>query len=133
MEEPKLSYYQRNRDLILFQRREWYLKNKDNVLQQRKSYYQNNKDKVLSREAGYYETEKGKKRKTINAWKRNGLIADDYEALYDLRENAEKCDVCDKVFKPDEKRCMDHDHETGKFRQILCYSCNCRDNWKNKV
>lgn len=129
MEQPKMSYYQRNRDAILQQRKSYYENNKD----KRKTYYENNKEKILARENQYYKNEDGKKRKTINAWKRMGLVADDYEALYDLRKNAEKCWVCEKAFQPDDKRCLDHDHETGKFRQILCYSCNVRDNWKNKV
>jgi hypothetical protein len=25
---------------------------------------------------------------------------------------------------------MDHDHETGQFRQFLCQSCNRHDHWK---
>jgi len=60
---------------------------------------------------------------TIYNWKRRGLI-DDYEKVYDIVMNTVKCNLCDKVFDCDKNRCMDHDHTTGKFRQVLCRSCN---------
>ncbi len=65
----------------------------------------------------------GKKSYTINNWKRRGL-KDDYEKIYDIVMNTSKCNLCDEIFDLDKNRCMDHDHKTGKFRQVLCRSCN---------
>jgi hypothetical protein len=73
----------------------------------------------------------GKKSYTINNWKRRGL-KDDYEKIYDIVMNTTKCNLCDKVFDCDRNRCMDHDHKTGKFRLVLCRSCNNAYNKKRQ-
>ena len=62
-----------------------------------------------------------------------GVIHDDFDALYEHYINTNECDVCHKVFKSTKDRCLDHDHNNGQFRQILCNSCNTYDNWKNKI
>ena len=38
-----------------------------------------------------------------------------------------KCSHCDKEFKNSRDRNLDHDHETGLFRAIVCHRCNVRD------
>jgi hypothetical protein len=81
----------------------------------------------------YYRTPAGKKSHTINNWKLRGLIHDNYSELYEHYINTNECDVCKKVFNDRFDRCMDHDHVSGLFRQILCNNCNSMDNWKNKI
>ena len=78
----------------------------------------------------YYQTPNSKKLHAISHWKQYGLIHEDYSALYEAYLQATHCDVCKTVFKPSNDRCMDHDHDTGLFRQFLCKSCNGFDNWK---
>jgi hypothetical protein len=51
-----------------------------------------------------------------------------------LIEQDKKCKICGSNLDDGGK--IDHNHETGKVRGILCSSCNCglgffRDNWKN--
>lgn len=75
----------------------------------------------------------GKKSYTIYNWKRRGLICDNYFELYDKYLLAESCDVCNEKFKDTTDRCMDHDHDTGLFRQFLCRRCNNKDTWKKLV
>lgn len=39
----------------------------------------------------------------------------------------ENCNLCNVKFNNEnhsQKRCMDHNHSTGYFRQVLCISCN---------
>lgn len=54
---------------------------------------------------------------------RYGVSRDWYEAT--LKAQDYKCALCRKL-NPSTKRCLavDHCHETGKVRGILCYGCN---------
>ena len=66
-----------------------------------------------------------RKSDTLYNWKRRGLIADNIDEIYDRYINATHCEKCNIEFK--DKRYMDHCHKTGKFRNILCNSCNMCD------
>jgi len=67
---------------------------------------------------------------TIYNWKRYGLILredESYQDIYSFVMNIENCNLCNVKFNNEnhsQKRCMDHDHKTGYFRQVLCMSCN---------
>ena len=37
-----------------------------------------------------------------------------------------KCEICDKDFPNTLDRCMEHCHETGEFRNIVCRRCNAK-------
>jgi hypothetical protein len=51
-----------------------------------------------------------------------GIGIEEYEALY--RFQAGKCAICKR--RPDQKRrlAVDHDHDTGEVRGLLCSRCN---------
>lgn len=97
-----------------------------------KDYRQEIRYKTIEQQKEYRKSEQGKKHRTIGIWKYNGLIGD-YDQIYERYVNTHKCDVCLKDFKDSFDRCMDHDHETGLFRQILCRSCNNHDGWKKFI
>jgi len=75
----------------------------------------------------YYETPQYKKSNTICNWKTKGLIGD-YEAIYDRYINTNNCDLCNILLcegrKGGNKKCMEHDHNTGEFRNVVCHACN---------
>ena len=75
----------------------------------------------------YRQTETGRKLSTINNWKLRGLI-DNYEKVYQRFEYTLFCDECkcDLDQSNKSRKCMDHDHTTGLFRNILCNSCNVK-------
>jgi hypothetical protein len=98
-----------------------------------KKYKKDNKEKIKEQQKKYDQTPAGKKRNTFAQWKERGLIHPDYDELYTRCLSTTICEVCRKEFENSYDRCMDHDHETGLFRQFLCRRCNIRDRWKNKV
>src|SRR4051812_34435346 len=63
------------------------------------------------------------------AAKAYGLTVDAVQALF--RNQDGKCGVCAKAMVPwpSRKTHVDHDHETGEVRGLLCSSCNRYEGW----
>ena len=72
----------------------------------------------------YSQTPKRKMNKKISEWKSRGLIAINYDLIYDRWYYSSHCDECKCEYSKGNHKCMDHCHNTGLFRNILCHSCN---------
>tara|TARA_R110001599_G_scaffold5223_1_gene26264 strand:+ start:82 stop:507 length:426 start_codon:yes stop_codon:yes gene_type:complete len=70
------------------------------------------------------------KKYKIQSWKNQGLISNDFDSIYTRYINSTNCKKCGHDYSY-YKKCMDHCHITGAFRNILCHSCNMNDNSKN--
>ena len=60
-------------------------------------------------------------------WTRCGMIfVDDthFECIYNEYIIATNCDLCGKLFPNTRDRQLDHDHETGDVRNVVCCKCN---------
>ena len=85
----------------------------------------------------YNQSEKGKMFIKICAWKKRGLIMDTYEDYLTIyyhwlcSTNCEKCNIQFNEGNTKYRKCMDHCHLTGQYRNILCHSCNLNDNSRN--
>ena len=77
----------------------------------------------------YKDSLKRRKVERISHWKSRGLIGD-YEKIYQRYLNTTNCDLCNLELCSDNKsrnrKCMDHCHATGEFRNIVCHSCNSK-------
>jgi len=68
--------------------------------------------------------------KSITTWIRRGLLlreGETYREIYSFVMGIDNCNLCKVKFNDQvrcEWRCMDHDHATGFFRQVLCHKCN---------
>ncbi len=74
----------------------------------------------------YYKTEKGKKNILFTKWKNRGLIGN-YEEIYKRYLDINQCELCNIELCQGQKsngKCMDHNHETGEFRNVVCRKCN---------
>ena len=60
------------------------------------------------------------RQRTRNLKIKYDITPDDYNALFVKQEG--RCGICKKV--KDENLCVDHDHETGVVRGLLCTKCN---------
>jgi hypothetical protein len=111
--------------------RQYYQKNKEKIINRVKEYKveynQKNKEAISLQKKEYHSTPKGIKVQTLSSWRRRGIISNDFDTLYDLYINTDKCMYCEKVFADSYERCLDHDHKTGLYRAVLCRSCNVKD------
>ena len=94
-----------------------------------KKYYEKNKEHIREKQKEYRQTSNGKESKTITDWKRQGLVSTDYNLLYDNYLKSTNCEECDIEYGKfgdgsGTFKCMDHNHETGLFRNYLCCMCN---------
>lgn len=111
--------------------KQYYQKNKEKKLKQVKDYYENNKDYLNDKKKEYYRTPVGKKVRIMSGWKTQGVINVN-DDMYENYINTTCCDCCKTEFKDSFDRCLDHNHTTGEFRQVLCRNCNNMDKWENR-
>ena len=124
-------YYQANKDKIIEYNTLRYIANKDKVKEYDRLKYIANKDKRKEKQKAYRQTPQGKKNHSMNDWRSRGVNNVD-DKLYNKYINTHCCDVCNNEFKNSLDRHLDHNHDTGDFRQILCRACNTHDSWKKK-
>jgi hypothetical protein len=85
-----------------------------------------NKDVVNQKARDYRQTERGKanvdKHNRANRFKRYGITEEDYQAM--VADQGGVCKICGQP--PSDRMWLDidHDHETGKVRGLLCSQCN---------
>lgn len=53
-----------------------------------------------------------------------GLTVEDYDRI--LAQQGGACGICRKFPKPGKRLAVDHDHQTGFVRGLLCFLCNRR-------
>tara|TARA_R110002073_G_scaffold110_2_gene1557 strand:+ start:1101 stop:1421 length:321 start_codon:yes stop_codon:yes gene_type:complete len=99
-------------------------------LEKRKEYHKQNYLKNRELILTQMKTPERKKLSLITQWKQRGLKSDDYSSLYDYYFNCEKCEECNINFinniRCSQTKCLDHNHSTGLFRNVICLSCNVK-------
>lgn len=111
------SWQAKNPEKVKQGKRASYQRNKDEIKEAVKKYRIENKDKIAAQVKARYEKdpEKYKFRRIKQVY---GLEREDYEKLLSTQNNA--CAICKKA----KVLVVDHDHTTGKVRQLLCGDCN---------
>ena len=125
--EKRRLYNLKNKEEQKEKARLYYLKNKEKI----KQYRDENKEKIEQRDKQYRETPASKKSKRISQWKGSGVIHNDFNELYEKYITTELCEECNCVLTYDSPstkttKCLDHDHQTGLFRNVICNACNVK-------
>ncbi len=98
--------------------REWVKNNPEKVKANAKKSYENKKDSKEYKE----------KQRTYALKVNYGLSIDAFEEMKNVQNN--KCLICNKDFNELKKQPhVDHDHNTGEVRGLLCGSCNTKLGW----
>ncbi len=127
--EKAREYYEnnKNKEKLLERNRLWKENNKEKISEQQRKYRKDNKEKLREANKNYSKTDDGIKSHRISKWKQRGLV-DNFDKVYERWEYTLFCDLCrcdlDQCNKS--KKCMDHDHASGLFRNILCHVCNIK-------
>lgn len=93
--------------------------------QSSRRFYERHKERLISKSSEYY---KENKPKTLARLRKAylkyayGITLEEFQAM--LISQGNKCALCDDEFTGNLKPHMDHDHATGKNRELLCPKCN---------
>tara|TARA_R110000787_G_C13122428_1_gene414997 strand:- start:118 stop:534 length:417 start_codon:yes stop_codon:yes gene_type:complete len=125
--EKHRLYNLKNRE----RKKEWRLKNKDKIKEKDRLYYLKNKEKVAQQKKEYHQSPEGKKSLRISRWRQRGVMCDDWDALYQKYLDTHLCELCscpltEDTISTSTTRCLDHCHDSGLFRNVLCWGCNVR-------
>ena len=116
------AYNEKNREKINANNKAYNEKNKEKIRAYARAYYENNKEKLNVKHKAYREKNKDKKRES--ELKRNfGIGLHEYDLMF--TEQKGKCACCGSHQNELTKNlAVDHDHDTGLIRGLLCGKCN---------
>jgi len=123
-------------------RREWDEKNRENTNARMRLFYKKNRDTLREKSRIFARDNPEKVREMAIKWRRKdperykerlriynrkshyGLTDEQFNILLEKQNNS--CAICKTPFIEDIKKrgSVDHDHETGKVRGLLCVTCN---------
>jgi len=123
LKQKSLEYREKNREQLKLIAKRYREKNREKIKKRLKLFVLNNPDKIKLH------------RLKCSLKKRYKLTLDQYNEMY--RKQESKCGICgiheSKITK---KLNIDHNHKTGKARELLCQKCNVAlsyfENFDNK-
>lgn len=109
--KERKEYNKINKEKIIEQKKEWHRNNKEKNLRKNKEWREQNKDLIRNRR---FE-------------RKYGITLEQYTFMLDQQNGV--CKICKqpetrKLFGKVVALLIDHDHNTGKIRGLLCNKCN---------
>ena len=109
-------------------RQEYYQQNKEAHIRRAQHWYLNNPERRTAIVDKYRLSDKGIRTQWNSSLRRQyGITLEQYELMQEEQQN--KCAICkqeetSKLKTVTRRLAVDHDHKTGKVRQLLCDRCN---------
>ena len=103
------QYYLDNKAKIDERNRVWAKNNPKKHNEQQKQWAKNNPKKI-------------KEYSSRDRFRNHGLSHEDWQKMWNNQDG--KCAICGKSFSCPKDGYIDHNHETGKVRGLLCRNCN---------
>lgn len=121
LREYNKSYYIKNQDRIKKRSRQYDLENRDAVRKRKKEWNVANSDKINQYKKEWYS--KNPHRVKDGLLRRlYGITFEQYEQMRVSQNGC--CAICGNPFRDGKDTQVDHNHTTGKIRQLLCSHCN---------
>lgn len=148
MREYSRMYYQRHKQKLKDRSNEWRKNNSERKKQTSKEYYRNNYAKSRERRKEWNQKNDGYMKRYLKSYKKKR--GPEYFADLNLKRKYGKsvsieyknaliehqgrtCMICDNPFPEDRKRVhLDHCHNSGVIRGVLCQTCNTKLGWFEK-
>lgn len=109
-------------DIINQRSKEYYQKNKERIREYSKEYYYKNRETILIKSKKLSKDNKYT-RKEYDMKRSYNLDLEGYSKIFDEQEG--RCKICNKYYTESQQGLViDHNHETGEIRGLLCSKCN---------
>jgi hypothetical protein len=119
-EKRKLSsqlYYENNKESIDEYRKKWREEHREYKKEYDIIYRQKNKERIISDKKLWHKSDNGKNYRLV---KNFGITLEEYNKMFDEQKGL--CYICSEADTV--KLAVDHNHNTGAIRRLLCKKCN---------
>jgi hypothetical protein len=113
------KYRDNNPEKTCARHKKYNSENKEKISKRVKIYVGKNKEKISKRQHSYYVSNPEKER--TKRLKKYGITSNDFDAMFASQKGL--CAICGGDNKG-KRLHVDHNHDTGKVRQLLCTACN---------
>ncbi len=111
------------KDCTKQRRREWYARNSASEVERVRQWALANPDKVAARiAAATGSAQKKVADRKSHLRRKYGMTLEDYDRMFEAQGRV--CAICDEARPKERTLHVDHDHETGVVRGLLCFRCN---------
>lgn len=114
------AYREENREKIAAYKKDYCAENQEKIAAYRKNYYAENREEIVANKKIYFAKNREKILAKFKVY-RYGVTPEAFERMF--AEQGGVCAICGGLGGK-KGLCVDHDHETGKVRGLLCGFCN---------